>query len=183
MKNTRALKIGAAVACLFALSTFASPYWELHRMRAAVERRDADAISEHVDFPSLRENIKGQLMAMMGKEMAKEDANKNPFAAFGQGIAIALMNPVIDAAVSPAGVTAMIENGKIDLSMREEPVSGPAPATNGKVSYSVSYRSWNKVAVSGSGPDAGSFISKRFGLWRWKLAGIELPAHATNATP
>lgn len=114
-------------------------------------------------------------MAVIGKEMAREDASKNPFAALGQAMAIAIVNPLIDAAVSPAGVIAMMRSGKAELPKPGEVASEPSPGSD-KVDYSVSYRSWDKFALSGKGPNEGSFIFKRYGFWSWKLVAIELPA-------
>ncbi|GAB3469731.1 DUF2939 domain-containing protein [Massilia terrae] len=178
MNLKRALTVSAIAVGLLAVAEYGSPYWELQRMRSAIEARDADAISEHVDFPSLRESVKGQMMAMIGNEMAKEEANKNPFASLGQAMAVALINPMIDAAVSPAGVIAMIESGKTGLAKPGNAASS-TPGHGEKVDYSVSYRSWDKVAVTKKGAAAGSFIFRRYGIWNWKLSAIEFPPHLT----
>jgi hypothetical protein len=150
----------------------------LHRFRSAIQSHDADAVSEHVDFPSLRESIKGQLMAVMGNEAQKTGADANPFAAMGQVLAVAFMNPVIDAMVSPAGVIAMIESGKAKLP--EQGRTGVSGESDRKVDYAVSYRGWNRIALAGKNGDGGSFIFRRDGLWGWKLSGIELPRNAAG---
>lgn len=181
MNQKRALTIGVIAVGLLIAAEFGSPYWELHRMRSAIESRDADAVSEHVDFPALRESIKGQMMAMIGNEMAKEEASNNPFASLGQAMAVAMLNPMIEAAVSPAGVIAMMESGKTGLPKRGNAASS-GPRLSEKVDYSVSYRSWDKIAVSKKGNDAGSFIFKRYGIWNWKLSAIELPDHPNVAS-
>jgi hypothetical protein len=179
MNRTRLIAAGTVAAGLFAASLYASPYWELHRLRSAIQSHDADAVSEHVDFPSLRESIKGQMMAVIGNEAKKTGADANPFATMGQALALAFLNPVVDAMVSPAGVIAMMESGKAKL-----PEKGMAAETgerNRKVDYAISYRGWSKIAVAEKNNDGGSFIFKRDGLWGWKLSGIELPRDAAGA--
>lgn len=44
---------------------WASPWWTLQSMKNAAEARDVDALSRHVDYPMLRENMKRQLRARM----------------------------------------------------------------------------------------------------------------------
>ena len=177
MNRTRVIAAGAAGAVLLAASSYASPWWELQRLRTAVHDRDAEAVSGHVDFPALRESVKAQLMISLNIETRK--AGDNPFAALGQAMAIALINPLVDAVVSPAGVMTMLEKGKVSLpkpgAAEETPTDAP------KRDYAVDYRGWDRFAVSSKDPHGGSFIFKRQGLWSWKLAAVELPKDGPDA--
>ncbi|MCC2959899.1 DUF2939 domain-containing protein [Massilia sp. IC2-278] len=180
MKKTPALAAVAIAAALLALSSYASPYWTLHQMKTAIAEKDADGLSEHIDFPALRESFKGQMMTMMQKRLGSAGMANNPFAAMGQMMGAALVNQVVDAAVSPAGVMAMMEAGKV------KPGARPAPAADADAAiettdYSVDYRGWSKVAISTSQQDAGKFILKRTGLWSWQLSALELPESTLNA--
>ena len=179
MKKTPAVAAAAAVAATLSLTSYASPYWTLHQMKAAVEKKDADRLSEHIDFPSLRESFKGQMMTMMNKRMAAPEMANNPFSGVGQTMAVALINPLIDAAVSPAGVLAMMESGKVRPTPKgtpqKEPTTPQADVAQEKLEYSVDYQGWNKVAISQPGQDTGRFILKRTGLWSWQLSALELP--------
>jgi hypothetical protein len=141
-------------------------------MRAAIESRDADAFSEHVDFPALRESVRGQMMIMMSERMSSAEMKDNPFAALGQTLAITLINPMLDAAVSPAGVIAMMERGSTMPTNRGTQASA---SNSDMVDYTVSYRGWDKVIVGRRGHNSGNFVLKRDGLWSWKLAAVELP--------
>jgi hypothetical protein len=179
MKRSHALLAVVTAAALLALSSYASPYWTLHRMKTAVVEKDADRFSSYVDFPALRESVKGQMMVMINKRMSGPDIEKNPFAGIGQMMGAALINPIVDAAVSPAGVIAMFESGKA------QPLQGPARTTESSanadtVNYAVDYENWSKVAVSKPGEDAGRFILKRTGLWSWQLTSLELPKAVFN---
>jgi hypothetical protein len=179
MKKT--LVAVAAAAALLALSSYASPYWTLHQMKTAIAEKDADGLSEHIDFPALRESFKSQMMTMMKERMASAEMANNPFAAVGQMMGAALVNQLVDAAVSPAGVMAMMEAGKVKPGAR--PASeARQDAAKESLDYSVDYRGWSKVAVSTSQQDAGKFILKRTGLWSWQLGALELPESVLDAS-
>jgi hypothetical protein len=164
--------ISLAAAAL-AGSVYFSPYWNLHQLRSAIEGKDAESVSDRVDFPQLRDSIKSQMLVMLEEERHKKE-NASPFEALGQAMALALINPLIDATVSPAGVATMIQHGKFSL----EPAGGNKAGDQvqgDKVDYAMSYQGWSQFAVAAKGQDSGAFIFKRYGLWQWKLAAIELP--------
>lgn len=173
-KKTAAIAAGALIAA-FALATWASPHWQLVQMRAAVEARDAQALSRYVDFPKLRASVKIQVMRRLGAQGALEGSRSNPFADFGRRMALAVIDPVVDAAVSPEGVAAMLEAG--DIRVQPRPETPPQPASEApreKLNYDVSYRSWNQVLVERADGGGVAFVLDRHGLWSWKLAGVEL---------
>jgi len=173
MTRIRALAAGALFLVL--ASSAASPWWTLHRLQSAVARHDAEAVSAQVDFPALRASVKGQLLASMGRDAGKADGG-NPFAAFGSALALAFVNPLIDAVVSPAGVSAMVEHGRIAVAQPERtPADADTEPVREKPRYALAYRGWDRFAVTAQ--DGGSFVFRRAGLWTWKLAGIEMPLH------
>lgn len=184
MKKSHILIAAAAVAASLALSSYASPYWTLHRMNTAIAEKDAERFSSHVDFPALRESVKGQLMVMMNKRLSRPEMADNPFSGIGQMMGAALINPIVDAAVSPAGVIAMFESGKaqpLPGAAGKQDAPAPGNARDDAPNYAVDYEGWSRVAISKPGNDAGRFILKRTGLWSWQLAALELPASVLAA--
>jgi hypothetical protein len=181
MKNKLVIG-GAIIALLLAGASYVSPHWTLYQMRIAIEKRDVDAFSEHVDFPALHESFRGQMMAAFNQKMGGDKADGNPFAAMGQALATALASPVIDAMVTPAGVIAMMNSGipkpiqAIVTTAMKLPSSEPTTMPQMRVSY----RGWGKLMVqpADSHEGAGSFVFKRQGLWSWRLSAVELPAAA-----
>jgi hypothetical protein len=170
MNRNRALIAGAVGALLVVAATsFASPWWTLNRLRAAVDRHDAEGVSAQVDFPALRDSVKSQLLGSIAR-----DAGTNAFAAIGQAFARAVADPLVDAIVSPAGVAAMVEHGKVSIGKPTQDAGTPAAEPpRDKPHYALHYRGWSHFAVTAE--DGGSFVFRRDGLWSWKLAGIELP--------
>lgn len=171
MKRIPVLAAGALL--VVAATSFASPWWTLHSLRTAAARHDGGAVAAQVDFPALRTSAKEQMQASLKRDMGNANGG-NPFAAVGTSLAMALVNPLIDAVVTPAGVAAMVEHGKVSIgkAQPEPEAAEPAPARD-KPHYALHYRGWDRFAVTAD--DGGSFVFRRAGLWSWKLAGIELP--------
>lgn len=163
---------GAAAIALLGLTSYFSPYWDLHQMKTAVENRDAERFSAKVDFPALRESIKAQMGLALDKELA--GASDKPLAGLGQMMANALLGPIVEAAVSPAGVMRMFQSGSARPVLKRDEGDPEAPGRDQRPDYSVAYRSWDTVSVTKAGGESGAFILKRAGLWSWKLAAIEL---------
>jgi hypothetical protein len=172
--------LGVAVAAgLLALSSYASPYWTLSRLRDAAAAHDGQAVSGYVDFPALRDSFKVQLLAAVAERAASKGEANSPFAALAPALIAAVANPLIDAMVSPAGVTAMLASGEVNMARP----SAPPPAgdeVKPKADWSLHYRNWNQVAVTMDVPGAAGFIFRRDGLWSWKLAAVELPRDASR---
>lgn len=164
---------------LLPVSAWVSPYWDLHRLRTAVAERDAQAVSAHVDFAALRDSLKGQVMTGMQKAIAPE--GDNLLGRLGAAVAAVAVNPMIDAMVSPAGVMAMLESGKVALARPAPSADGQDQADaaahdgNDRRDWSLHYREWGEVVVSNDTPGAGRFVFRRAGLWHWDLVAIELP--------
>jgi hypothetical protein len=54
----------AVAAAALAGYWFFSPYVTVYQLQTAAKAGDADAFNRHVDYPQLRDNLKGQLTAM-----------------------------------------------------------------------------------------------------------------------
>lgn len=174
MKNK--IVVGAVAAGVVAAALlYASPYLALRSIGKAIERKDADAVSEYVDFPALRESIKGHLMLKMQEQMQTPEMKSNPFASFGQVLAMGLVNQLTESLVSPAGVMLMLENGKPGKPS-DVAAAGVGIDTQGDKSrkdFAVDYQGWSKVFVHPKN-QPGGFIFKREGLMGWKLVAVKM---------
>lgn len=165
----------AGISVLLAAITFGSPYWALHQMRQAIAERDADALSDHVDFVALRESLKGQVMGGMMESMDSPETKSNPFAGIGRAIGAAMVGPMIDSMVSPAGVIALMKNTPAGNG-----ASSKGEGAASKPDYGLTFKGLNRVTVHRTDTDNpdGTITLRRFGLWDWKLTAIALPAGA-----
>jgi hypothetical protein len=99
---------------------YASPYLALDRLKRAADQRDAQTVSEYVDYPALRESLKDQIAGLLTRKIQAR-ANGNPLAALGAMIGVALIGPLVDAYATPDGVAALL-NG---MPPRGDPTQRP----------------------------------------------------------
>lgn len=174
----RGLLIGgviAAFACGGGL--YASPYFTLYQMYQAVERKDVQGISAHVDFPALRESVKTNLQTVVNKETSQQS---NPLMGLlGSVMSGFVLDPVVDQLVTPSGVAALLEGQQLQLGKRD----GQAQFTQGDSSSTpdvkAGYESFNQFAVSVKPKvddvEPVTLLLSRDGLG-WKVSGVRLPS-------
>lgn len=103
------LTIMLIVAVIAAISyAYASPYIALNRLKAAIDARDSHAVSEYVDFPSLRISLKQQITNELMRRIDAKRPDNDPLAAIGALIGSALIGPLVDAYATPDGVAALM---------------------------------------------------------------------------
>jgi hypothetical protein len=171
--------LAGAIAIAMGGAIFASPYFALHQIKQSLRERDADSLSERVDFPALRENLKGQLMAAMTEGMSAPAMKELPFAAMGQALGAALIGPMVDSMISPAGVELLMRNNAAISTEARHP-AGETSAPQSSAGYTLSYKGWSKVVIHATNANGneGDLTLRRHGLWSWKLAAIEMSAGA-----
>lgn len=158
----------ATVLIVMASSTlwyFESPAWTLKGMKDAAQSHDADALNAYIDYPALRESLKAELKARMTAEARKDNTG---FGALGMAFGSAVIGPMIDGLVSPAGMRAAL------LAERQENMPPAASALHLPKQPVIVRRNLSEFLVaSRDQPDSG-LVFERHGL-SWKLSGVELP--------
>lgn len=162
-------KIAAVAAVLIVIASgalwyFESPAWTLKGMKDAAQSHDADALNDYIDYPALRESLKAELMAQM---MAEAQKDKSGFGAFGVTIGSALMRPMIDGLVSPAGMRAAL------LANRQTNAGRAASALHVPEQPVIVRQSFSEFLVTTKGQPNSGLIFKRHGL-SWLLSGVRL---------
>lgn len=168
--------IGGAVWC------YVSPYLALERLKAAAQNGDAAELAELVDFPSVRESLKAGLKASVLREMIPVE--NNPVAALGLLMAGALVDPLVDAFVSPSAIAALLEgqrpaNAQVSPDTPRDAKIGPSiQAPDRGPEVQMGYEGLSTFIVrfreKESGQDGITLVMKRHGL-SWKLTAIKLP--------
>lgn len=167
-------KIVAIIGGLFAIYVAAAPYITVHQMKSAAESNDGEALSEYIEFPSVRQSLKDQMNAMFMKEMAKDEMKDNPFAALGAALGGVMVDKMVEAYVTPAGIQQLMagerpkpeQGGDVGVNSGRKPLSDT----------SMSYESLNKfvVKVKGGTGEEGEFVLRRRGIG-WKLTDVTFP--------
>ena len=161
----------------------------------AFEDQDARKIEKLVDFPELREDIKVTAKAAMIKSAATE-LEGNPFAAMGIMMANAIVDPIVDQVISPAGLQLFFSAGEMSGGTDELPEninsiakeltsSGDRDETNQGIDAAqgievkTDYIGINEFEVQVSNSEmldeSVSFYMRREGLGGWKVNGIRVP--------
>jgi len=127
------MRRGLAVVVLLVVAAavwfVVSPILAVRGLGDAIERADASALEERVDFPTVRQGMKDQINAEMLRRSGV-DAADNPLGAFAIGIASKLTDGMVDAFVTPSGL-ALLARGRqpfLSTPFDDDPSPPPAPA-------------------------------------------------------
>jgi hypothetical protein len=179
MRKTALVSICAVV--VVTAYYYATPRWAVRGLESAIRARDAAALDERVDFSRLRENLKGQLSAMMVKETAPS-LKDNPLGALATGFASILVGGVVESLVTPDGLAALAAGSRPLLDSPEGPWTGPdgrRPTDSADPLFDNSrlrLDSPNRFSVWVPNNNGGEtrFVFARSGL-SWRLTSIFLP--------
>ena len=157
--------------CVGAAWLYFTPYMALNKLQAAAERGDAEALNEMVDFPALRTSLKSEVQGAVSREISKDAGN--PFAAIGAAVTGALVEPAVNAAVTPEGIS---------LLMKGRPPTDDEGDSDGgdgnwreDVKIGRRYEAADKFVVNYRDRETGdeqiALVMRRDGL-RWRLSGV-----------
>jgi hypothetical protein len=187
-------KLWAGLAALVVLAAVAwyllSPFQAFAALAEAGRTGDRDKLEAMVDFPAVRDSLKAQLADRLTHAISTDRALADgPFGALGALLGPTVVDSVVDAAVTPDGVAAIIRSGRAPLSdvspgktalpPPAETAPPPAPgAAPPKPRTRFAYADLNHVRATTLSNDAGraplTWVLERRGL-SWKLVRIELP--------
>lgn len=179
--NAKAVKTGL-IAAAFALGAYwyYSPYLAMSSMQTAAQNNDADTVNEHVDYPKLRESLKGQMSAMMTERLGK--ASSTGAEALGAALGMAMVHQFVEAFVRPEAVMQAMKSGKLDPKASE---GSPAREGNAKKpDWTVERKGADKVIAYARDPEAADssravgLVFERYGFAKWKLTEIRMPAQS-----
>ncbi len=146
-----------------ALYAWASPYLFLRSLQKAILEGDRVRLERMVDFPRLREGLKSQLQAHLLKSV-EEEAKQNPFAGLAYLFVAGMVDPLVDALVSPEGLAT--------LGTGADP--GEAPKEEVK-SWHLRYVDFRTVYVHHPKDPQSRLYLERQGLFGWKVVRMEIP--------
>jgi len=153
-------------------------------MQTAAQKHDADAFSERVDYPKLRESLKGQYAAQVADKMA-ETVGPGTVAAFGTMLGTAVTNQMVETLVRPEMVMRAMNEGKVALvpgkAEGTEETEPGAPAE--KPDWKYERKGVNRLIGYPADPSKASqpkeerpgFVFDRTGFADWKLTEMRLP--------
>jgi hypothetical protein len=190
---SRARKTAVVVAiAAIAAYWYWSPYLTVWQLQSAAQSKDADAFNRHVDYPQLRESLKGQFSSMFAEKLGQPDNDlAKAGSVVGTLIGMAVVSPFVDAMVRPETMMRAMQDGH--LSPKNVP-DAPAGASVDRPPQAVPNRDAAKWVYRRQGvnrviayandvrqpdqPDADklALVLVRSGFANWKLADVRLPA-------
>jgi hypothetical protein len=168
------------LAVLFAgVYLYFTPYLALNKLQKAAQRGDEQAMAELVDFPALRESVKGNVRGAVAHSVG----GRNPIGVLGGILAGAVAGPVVDAVVTPQGIAALTQGER--PGSRGESEGGDSRVRVKDVKVKRGYESFDLFVVhfvdKESGRERMALLLRREGIAHWRLSGIRIPGAAERA--
>jgi hypothetical protein len=160
-----------------------SPFLAIREMQSAAKANDADTFNTHVDYPRLKESLKGQFSSLMAEQMAKSTDSSNPFAAFGTMLGLAMVDKLVDAMVRPETVMRGMQSGQFgrQSSPPDAETGASASPTNEseKPKWSYVRKGTDKLIAypeGGAEPEEKkvAIVFKRSGFANWKITELRI---------
>jgi len=172
-KLTISLIVAAAALIGYAA---AGPFIVVHRLGTAIQNHDSEGLSDNIDFPSLRSNLKEQFSALMMKTLVTEPAKQNAFAALGTMLASKMVDTMVDSMITPSGLANLMA-GK-QTSGGSDQVNAPTSHADPFEGSRYSFDSFSKFSIRKASNDGGEvrFVFTRAEL-TWRLSNIVLPSN------
>jgi Protein of unknown function (DUF2939) len=167
MLMKRSKVVLALGVCVAAGWLYVAPLLACRKLAAAAERGDMAALNEVVDFPALRGSFSENIKTSVARGIDRDGGN--PVAALGGMMAGSVAAPVVNAAVTPAGL-ALLARGRDPR--RGEPKDADRES---RLKREWGYESMNRFALRfvdrESRDERIALILRRDGLG-WKLSGV-----------
>lgn len=173
-------KITNAIAALLIVLVvwfYCTPYLAVNAMRSAAEEKNAAKLSGYVNYPAVKEDLRTTFNTKLAAQLGKEEG-ENPFAAMGEAMAAALINPIVEALVTPESLAIMME-GDNEQTQPAENDTKPSEAKKPGAETSMAYESLNRfvftVTQKNETGEAIGLVFHREGIFSWKLSALRLP--------
>ena len=163
----------------FLIYVAAGPFITIHQIKTGIDEQDSEKLSDNIDFPALRSNLKEQFNAVFIKESVNE-LEGNPFAALAMGLASQLVNNLVDAFITPSGLAALMAGKKpgVPEDIKEEQSTQKAEVQKTELfknaRYSFDGFSKFSARIKDENEKEIRFVFARDGL-SWKLTNIIIP--------
>lgn len=160
---------------------YTGPQRALRDIKVAADAGDVEGIRERVDVPAVKESLKEQLNTMMTQKLAADkDLQNNPFASLGMMMAGKIVETMVDAAVTPTHLAALLKGDRAQAFKKadapaEEKASEP---TENNAELNGSFDSMDRYTMhvlnKQTHKQAVALTMRREGL-SWRLTSVQLP--------
>jgi hypothetical protein len=173
------LAVIVAVLALAASWIAAGPFFTIHAIRNAVKEQDAARLSEYVDFPALRANLKLQIDNYVVRR-AGPDMQANLLGAIALRLASGATDGIVDAMTTPVGLAAVMEGRnfwhRLGGQRSTDDTYATAPPRDPLEGARYRFESPSRFTATVSNADGEPvvFVLTRSGF-TWKVSDVRLP--------
>lgn len=177
------LVVIVAVLALAAGWIAAGPFLTIHAIRGAVQEQDTARLSEHVDFPALRANLKLQIDNYVVRR-AGPDMQASLLGAIALRLASGATGGIVDVMATPAGLAAVMEGRnfwhRLDGQRTTDDIYTPAPPRDPLEGARYRFESPSRFTATVSNADGEPvvFVLTRSGF-TWKVSDVRLPLESS----
>ena len=157
----------------------AGPYLAIHGIRKALAAQDVAALERHVDFPTLRLNMKAHVEDYLVRKGGGIAESGGLLGAIGMQIAGGLGNTAVDTMVTPLGIAALLQGHSTWMRASGQTVDGdtygdprPADPLKDATHHYDSLSQFTATVPNDQGRPV-TVVFQRTGL-RWRLSDIQL---------
>jgi len=172
---------GGVLLALLIAFVAAGPYLAINGIRTALAEQDVGALERHVDFPTLRVNMKAHVEDTIARQGGGIAESGGFLGALGLRVASGLGGTAVDTMVTPLGIGALLQGRSMWKRAIGQTVDGdtygePQPADPLKDAV-LRYESTSRFTATVKDTDGEPVVAvfQRQGL-RWRLTDIRFDA-------
>jgi hypothetical protein len=158
-----------AIVCFFGYIA-TGPFLTLQGIKSSIESRDMETMSDNVDFPVLRQNLKDQLNAQLSSTLTEDSDGWG--AKLASGFATFFTDKLVDNFVTPAGLSTLLSGETVNSG--EKPELSNMDNMFKNMTFVLKSHNRFHALVEGDNNETVTLSLKREGL-TWKLTNIILP--------
>ena len=165
------------------------PYYSAYKLFSSLKEGDSYELEKYINFGSVRQSLKEQVNALVLENIASDkELQDNPFAALALAVMPKLVDSMIDAYLTPSGISRLIRKGKLEGQIDEVEESVTA-----QTGHEEGIDFWDVLSHADYAffTNPSTFLLEIKGIrlqfklqeWSWKLTGIYLPAKGLIEEP
>ena len=165
------LGLGVLLLVLAGGWLWVSPLGAMHALKLSAQAGDREALAQEVDFPAVRQSLKDQLNAAL----LRGGDHSGGLGAIGALFVAAIGDRVVDAVISPDGISTLVDAGKL-----RKPGQDDDHGT--RAHWVITRQVLNRFTaqpVRGTDDRPPTLVFTRTGL-SWRLTDIVLPMDAAK---
>ncbi len=176
--KSKKIWVFALFLVIFIGYVIAGPYLTMYKLKSAIVEKDAEGISQYIDFPALRQNLKAQFNKSLVDNASSELAG-NPFAGFAVALSTQLVDGMINSFMTPEGLAGLMGGGKTYEKKKSTQNTKEDPELFKEASFVYESISKFSVSIPVENDESVKIILTRNGL-SWKVVDLIFPMDHFN---